>query len=107
MKSGRSYRVYLEDMLRATEKALDFTGGIRYRDFEKDDEKIFAVTHAIEILGEAAKQVPAPIRNRHPEVPWKLIAGTRDKLIHLISMCTRGGSGRLSGKTCLISSLPL
>jgi uncharacterized protein with HEPN domain len=82
MKPGRSYRIYLEDMLLATEKALSFTEGIEYRTFAKDDEKIFAVTHAVEILGEAAKQVPTRIRSRYPEVPWKQIAGTRDKLIH-------------------------
>jgi uncharacterized protein with HEPN domain len=82
MKRGRSYRVYLEDMFRATEKALSFTDGIKYSAFETDDEKIFAVTHAVEILGEAAKQVPAQIRNRYPEIPWKQIAGLRDKLIH-------------------------
>ena len=82
MKPGRSYRIYLEDMLQATEKALLFTDGIEYRAFERDDEKIFAVTHAVEILGEAAKQVPARIRSRYPEIPWKQIAGMRDKLIH-------------------------
>ena len=82
MKVGRSYRIYLEDMLEATEKALSFTEGIEYRAFEKDDEKIYAVTHAVEILGEAAKQVPIRIRNRYPEIPWKQIAGMRDKLIH-------------------------
>jgi uncharacterized protein with HEPN domain len=82
MKPARSYRIYLEDMLRATGKALSFTDGIEYRAFEKDDEKIFAVTHAVEIIGEAAKQVPARVRSHHPEIPWKQIAGMRDKLIH-------------------------
>ena len=82
MKPGRSYRIYLEDMLRATEKALSFTEGIEYPAFERDDEKIFAVTHAVEIIGEAAKQVPAQMRNRYPEIPWKQIAGMRDKLVH-------------------------
>jgi uncharacterized protein with HEPN domain len=82
MKPGRSYRIYLEDMLQATEKALSFAEGIEYHTFEKDDEKIFAVTHAVEIIGEAAKQVPARIRSRYPDIPWKQIAGMRDKLIH-------------------------
>jgi len=36
----------------------------------------------LEIIGEAAKKVSREIRNRHPEVPWKNIAGMRDKLIH-------------------------
>ena len=41
-----------------------------------------AFSRSIEILGEAAKQMPAEFRGQHPEVPWKAIAGMRDRLIH-------------------------
>jgi len=41
-----------------------------------------AFSRSIEILGEAAKQMPAEFRDAHPEVPWKAIAGMRDRLIH-------------------------
>jgi uncharacterized protein with HEPN domain len=43
---------------------------------------IYAVVRAFEIIGEAAKKVPPSVRKRHAKVPWKLMAGMRDKLIH-------------------------
>lgn len=41
-----------------------------------------AVLHQLLIIGEAVKRISPEFRSAHPEVPWKLIAGTRDKLIH-------------------------
>jgi uncharacterized protein with HEPN domain len=69
-------------MLHAAEKARLFTRGLRPEDFEQDEEKIFAVTRALEIIGEAAKHVPETVQKEYPEIPWRTIAGTRDKLIH-------------------------
>ena len=43
---------------------------------------MYAVTHALEIVGEAAKRIPEPVRARYPAVPWRLMAGMRDRLIH-------------------------
>ncbi len=45
-------------------------------------ETIYAVVRAFEIIGEAAKKVPPSVRKRHAKVPWKQMAGMRDKLIH-------------------------
>ena len=50
--------------------------------FRADDKTVFAVTRALEIIGEATKQVPLSVRRRYPRVPWQAIAGMRDKLIH-------------------------
>lgn len=57
-------------------KDMDFDG------FVKDRKTIYAINRAIEIIGEASKQVPVEIRNRYPEIPWKKMAGMRDKVIH-------------------------
>lgn len=82
MKPDRNYRIYLEDMLSATDKALSFVQGLDADSFAQKEETMFAVIRALEIVGEAAKHIPSTIRKKYPQVPWQKIAGTRDKLIH-------------------------
>lgn len=47
-----------------------------------NDEKVFAVRQALEIIGEAVKKVPRSARERYSRVPWREVAGMRDKLAH-------------------------
>jgi uncharacterized protein with HEPN domain len=73
---------YLRDILDAMDKAASFVSGMSYEEFCRDERTAFAVIRALEIVGEAAKKVPAPWRRRYPAIPWKSLAGMRDKLIH-------------------------
>lgn len=73
---------FLADILAAIEDIERFTEGFGFDDFEQDRKTVYAVTHAIEIMGEATKNVPDSVRNNYPQIPWKQIAGMRDKLIH-------------------------
>jgi len=73
---------YIEDVIGAMIKSVNFIEGMGYQDFIRDDKTIFAVIRAIEVIGEAVKNIPEDVKKEYPEVPWKDIAGTRDKLIH-------------------------
>lgn len=78
----REYRDYIQDILNSIDKAINFVGNMSYEQFIEDDKTIFAVTRAIEIIGEAVKNIPDEVKLKHPEIPWREIAGTRDKMAH-------------------------
>ena len=59
-----------------------FIAGMTWAQFAQDQKTIFPVLRAFEIIGEAAKKIPHPFRKRHATVPWKQMAGMRDKRIH-------------------------
>lgn len=82
MNPRRDHRDYLEDICKAARKALQFVEGIAYEDFSGDEKTVYAVVRALEIVGEATKRIPQDIRDRYPQVPWRSMAGIRDKLIH-------------------------
>ena len=78
----REFLDYVDDVADAMRKTQGFTGGMNYEEFSKDEKTVFAVIRAIEVIGEAAKKIPLSVRKRYPDVPWKEMAGMRDKLIH-------------------------
>lgn len=82
MKTKREYRDFLEDILDNAQKAIRFIEGINFKDFKKNEEKIFAVIRALELIGEAAKQIPKSIQSKSPKVPWEEMSGMRNKLVH-------------------------
>jgi uncharacterized protein with HEPN domain len=74
--------VRLRHMLDAARKTLAFTNGRSRNDLDADEQLTLAVVRLLEIIGEAAKKVTAETRAAHPEIPWREIVGTRDRLIH-------------------------
>jgi uncharacterized protein with HEPN domain len=72
----------LLDILRAARLALEFRGRLEKAAFLTDLKTQAAVLHELLVLGEAAKRLSAAFREEHPDVPWKAIAGMRDRLLH-------------------------
>ena len=73
---------HLLDIVQAARLAIEFKGPAERPEFLRDAKTQSAVLHQLLIVGEAVKRISPDFRVAHPEVPWKLIAGTRDKLIH-------------------------
>ena len=80
--SEREDRVRLQHMIDASRQAVSFTQGRKRNDLDIDLQLTLTLTRLVEIVGEAAKKVSDQERQRHPEVPWRAIAGTRDRLAH-------------------------
>ncbi len=78
----RDYRLYIDDILEAVNKIEKYTKGMAMEDFLRDDKSIDAVTRNFQTIGETVKHIPPDIREKYPHVPWKTMAGMRDKLIH-------------------------
>jgi len=75
-------KAYLQDILDSISDIESFIANITEIEFYKNKEKKYAVVRALEIIGEAAKNLSKELRVKHKEIPWKEIAGMRDKLIH-------------------------
>ena len=72
----------LLDIATAARLVLQFTEGMDQAAFLDDIKTQSSVLHQLMVLGEAVKQLSDEFRSRHPEIPWTLMAGMRDKLIH-------------------------
>ena len=73
---------FIEDILDAMEKAEAMLLDVDFEEFGEDYQLNFAVVRALEIVGEATKRLPESVREQYPEIPWKDMAGMRDRIIH-------------------------
>ena len=73
---------YLADLEENLQRAVDFTKDLNLEDFEADFRTQYAVIRALEIIGESVKRIPEEVKAKEPGVPWKAMAGMRDRLIH-------------------------
>ena len=74
--------LYLSEMLASMDKIERYISGISYYEFIQREQLVDAVERNIEKIVKAAAAIPDEIRNRHPDIPWKTIAGLRNKVIH-------------------------
>ncbi|APF17695.1 protein of unknown function DUF86 [Caldithrix abyssi DSM 13497] len=73
---------YLNDILDSIIKIKSFLKDVDYPIFQKDVKTQYAVIRALEIIGEASKKIPQEVKDNYSWIPWRFMAGMRDKLIH-------------------------
>jgi uncharacterized protein with HEPN domain len=74
--------VYLGHMLDTARKAVDKLRGRRRADYDADENVRLALTHLVQIIGEAAARVSPSMREAHPGIPWTRIVGMRHRIVH-------------------------
>jgi len=80
--SPREWAFYLDDMIGFAEKVLAYTAGMDQDQFLRDGLTYDATLRNLELIGEAATHVPESVRTANPQIPWRLIVATRNRLIH-------------------------
>ena len=78
----RPWRFYLDDMVAFGEKVLAYTAGLDQSAFVANTLVYDATLRNLELIGEAATHVPDDVRQAHPELPWRMVIATRNRLVH-------------------------
>jgi uncharacterized protein with HEPN domain len=81
-EAPREWRFYVDDMIGFCERVIEYTAGLDASRFTGDRLRYDATLRNLELIGEAAGRVPEAIRSAHPEIPWRLVIATRNRLIH-------------------------
>lgn len=77
--SSRSPKLYVDDILQACQDILNFTQDIHNsEELDKDRRTFLAVVRSLEVIGEAARQMPRNFREKHPEISWREISSLRN-----------------------------
>jgi uncharacterized protein with HEPN domain len=81
-KVHREWRFYLDDMVTFAKKIQTYTHDLTQTQFVANELTYDATLRNLELIGEAATHIPAEIREANPEIPWRLIIATRNRLVH-------------------------
>jgi uncharacterized protein with HEPN domain len=80
--TAREWRFYVDDMILFAEKVLAYSQGLGKAGFLASGLNFDATLRNLELIGEAATHVPDSVRQAHPEIPWRQVIATRNRLIH-------------------------
>ena len=76
------HKLFVMDIISALESIEKFVKDMKFEEFQWDDKTISAVIRKFEVVGEATRNLPDRIIEKYTDVPWKRMAGMRNKLIH-------------------------
>jgi len=80
--AARTYLLYLEDMLLSMQRIEEYVEGLDFVSFKKKYIIVDAVIRNFEIIGEASGKIPAHVKDKYPEIPWRKMYGLRNLLSH-------------------------
>jgi uncharacterized protein with HEPN domain len=80
--TSRAWQFYIDDMIGFADKVIAYTNGLDQNRFVQSGLNYDATLRNLELIGEAASRVPQFVRDNHPNVPWRLMVATRNRLIH-------------------------
>ena len=80
--SKRHVSVLLKDMIEACDRIASYVEGFDFPAFERDNRTTDAVCRCLEIIGEAARNMPQLVRDQNAGIPWQAIVGIRNRIIH-------------------------
>ncbi len=81
-KKERNWKLFVMDILESINKIEKYIEGLNYEQFVKDEKTKDAVVRNLEIIGEAANQIPKEIQQKFSNVPWAQIIAMRNRMIH-------------------------
>lgn len=96
----RDPRVDLERIVLCAERVLEYTDALTFEEFVADGLPYDATLRNLEIMGEAAKRVTDAVRERFADVPWRDLAGFRDRLAHAYDALDDGLCGTRCNAAC-------
>lgn len=80
--SKRNPRILIDDILESIEKIDSYIKNQNFEDFQEDSKTVDAVVRNLEIVGEAANQIPNEVKQKFPSIKWRQIVGLRNRVIH-------------------------
>jgi len=80
--SKRPVDLLLGDISDAVDRIQQYTKGMSFDAFSKDQKSVDAVARNLEIIGEAANRLPEDFKNCHPDIEWHKVVGLRHRIIH-------------------------
>lgn len=80
--SKREPKLYLQDIIISITSIEDYIKGLSFEEFSHDKKTVDAVVRNLEIIGEAARNVPKDVRDKYPDIPWERMISMRNKVLH-------------------------